>query len=169
MILKQTLEPTLLLCCRFKCGLWQRVLSPIVLFNMHTDLFCDIPLICIGLLYNYYLRFRFRICWYEPQIKLANVEPFNKERIGSSILESVSLTALLFIARDLAAGPRSLQSFPSLDGGGLVQVRWIVFVPLPHVTVHSAASSHSEKLPFTAGPGNRSLSVISTYFFTLKQ
>ena len=67
---------------------------------MHSDLFCDIPLICIGLLYNYYRRFRFRIYWYEPQIKLANVEPFNKERIGSSILESVSLTALLFIARD---------------------------------------------------------------------
>jgi len=36
-----------------------------------------------------------------------------------------------------SAGPRSVQSFPPLDGGGLVQVLVYVFTPSPHVTLHS--------------------------------
>ena len=35
-----------------------------------------------------------------------------------------------------SAGPSSLQSFPPLDGGGLVQVLVSVFTPPPHVTLH---------------------------------
>lgn len=34
------------------------------------------------------------------------------------------------------AGPSSLQFFPPLDGGGLVQVLVIVFTPPPHVAPH---------------------------------
>lgn len=34
------------------------------------------------------------------------------------------------------AGPSSLQSFPRLDGGGLVQVLVYVFTPPPHVLLH---------------------------------
>ena len=34
------------------------------------------------------------------------------------------------------AGPRKLQSFPPLDGGGFVQVLVSVFTPPPHVTLH---------------------------------
>ena len=32
-----------------------------------------------------------------------------------------------------------MHSFPPLDGGGLVQVLVSVFVPPPHVTLHSEA------------------------------
>ena len=35
-----------------------------------------------------------------------------------------------------SAGPSSLQSFPPLDGGVLVQVLVSVFTPPPHVTLH---------------------------------
>ena len=41
------------------------------------------------------------------------------------------------------AGPSPLQSFPSAEGGGLVQVLVDVFTPTPHVTLHSV-SDHSE-------------------------
>ena len=37
------------------------------------------------------------------------------------------------------AGPRPVQSFPPLDGGGLVQVLVCVCVPPPHVILHSEA------------------------------
>ena len=37
------------------------------------------------------------------------------------------------------AGPSSLQSFPPLDGGGLVQVLVSVCVPPPHVLLHLEA------------------------------
>ena len=39
----------------------------------------------------------------------------------------------------IEAGPSSLQFFPPLDGGGLVQVLVNVFVPPPQVTVHFEA------------------------------
>ena len=39
----------------------------------------------------------------------------------------------------IEAGPSSLQFFPPLDGGGLVQVLVNVCVPPPQVTVHSEA------------------------------
>ena len=35
-----------------------------------------------------------------------------------------------------SGGPSKLQSFPPLDGGGLVQVLVSVFTPPPHVTLH---------------------------------
>ena len=47
-----------------------------------------------------------------------------------------------------SAGPNSLQSFPPFDAGGLVQVRVRVFIPSPHVTLHSD-SDHSVYPPST--------------------
>ena len=65
------------------------------------------------------------------------------------IRHSCSLHGTVF-----SADPRSLQSFPPLDGGGLVQVLVSVFVPFPHVTVQLEVVSHSEQPPSTGGAEN---------------
>ena len=65
------------------------------------------------------------------------------------IRHSCSLHGTVF-----SADPRSLQSFPPLDGGGLVQVLVSVLVPFPHVTVQLEVISHSEQPPSTGGAKN---------------
>ena len=63
-------------------------------------------------------------------------ESFLKEEEEYS-RQSPSLHLTVFLA-----GPSSLQSFPPLNGGGLVQVLVSVFFPSPHDTLHSD-SDHS--------------------------
>ena len=53
-----------------------------------------------------------------------------------------------------SADPRSQQSFPPLDGGGLVQVLVTVCVPFPDVTVQIEVVSHLELPPSTGGAEN---------------
>ena len=62
----------------------------------------------------------------------------------------------------LFAGPSSLQFFPALAGGGLVQVLVKVLTPPPHVTLHLEIVQLVYP-PFTAVKEIKRLFKISTY------
>ena len=73
----------------------------------------------------------------EPPYKGVEFEKLHKKRF--SLRHSCSLQGSVF-----CAAPRSLQSFPPLDGGGLVQVLVSVFVPPPQVALQLEVVSHTE-------------------------
>ena len=63
----------------------------------------------------------------------ADYGPLTKEaRYNSNLRHACSLQGSL-----LKEGPRLLQSFPPLDGGGLLQILVYICTPPPHVALHS--------------------------------